>query len=46
MTAARKQIERAERRAGTRDNKRRKRMSVTGKGVFALARILRQPKKG
>lgn len=39
-----KQIERALRRADKRDRKRRPQMKVTGKGVFALAKIIRRGK--
>jgi hypothetical protein len=37
-----KQIERATRRADRRDKKRQPGMKVTGKSVFALAKIIRK----
>ena len=39
-----KQIERALARADRRDKKRLPGMKVTGKGVFALAKIIHRPK--
>ena len=40
--SAGKQIERAVRRADRRDKKRRPGMKVSGKGVFALAKVMRK----
>lgn len=40
---SRKQLEKALRRADYRDKKRRTKMRVTGKGVFALNRQIRKP---
>jgi len=39
-----RQIERAVRRASVRDKKRQPGMKVSGKGVFALAKIIRKSK--
>ena len=42
--SARDEINRATRRAADRDRKRQPRMKVTGKGVFALTKLLRKHK--
>jgi hypothetical protein len=39
-----KQIDRALMRAAKRDKKRQTGMRVTGKGVFMLAKLIKQPK--
>jgi hypothetical protein len=39
-----RQIDRALRRATTRDRKRTPRMKITGKGVFGLQKLLRKGK--
>ena len=36
---SRRQLDKALRRANTRDKKRRTKMKVTGKGVFTLAKV-------
>jgi hypothetical protein len=43
--SGRRQLDRALKKAAARDKKRRTKMSVSGKGVFTVARLIDRPKK-